>query len=107
METIKESAINYVKRLSCDELFGRLKAPRGAGVELTEAFSNGVAWAERWIPVEEELPKDTKPVLVRGIVEINPEKPIVTVIGRFYKSGFQSSTYYKVTPTHWRLIDHK
>ncbi len=107
METIKKSAINYVKSLSCDELFGRLKAPRGAGIELIEAFSKGVAWAERWIPIGEELPKDTKPVLVKGIVEANPKKPIATVIGQFFKSGFQSGTYYKVTPTHWRPIVHE
>ena len=57
MKTIEQEAKNYVKSLSVPELFGRLKQPRGAGIELLEAFKAGVKFAQRFTVVEDGYPE--------------------------------------------------
>ena len=60
-------------------------------------FKKGVDFAQRWIPVEEELPEKFKQVIVK------------------LENGWHTCTWitedgtfaFNVKPTHWRYIDLK
>ena len=60
-------------------------------------FKKGVEFAQRWIPVEEELPEKSKQVIVK------------------LENGWHTCTWitgdgtfaFNVKPTHWRHIDLK
>ena len=60
-------------------------------------FKKGVEFAQRWIPVEEELPEKSKQVIVK------------------FENGWHTCTWitedgtfaFNVKPTHWRYIDLK
>jgi len=76
---------------------------------LHRTYKRGAEFAQQWISVEKELPEDTKPVIVKGIIKREMPKNIkeICAIGQFYKSGFISNTYFEVIPTHWRPIEIK
>lgn len=60
-------------------------------------FKKGVDFAQRWIPIEEELPEKSKQVIVK------------------LENGWHTCTWitedgtfaFNVKPTHWRHIDLK
>ena len=60
-------------------------------------FKKGVEFAQRWIPIEEELPEKSKQVIVK------------------LENGWHTCTWitedgtfaFNVKPTHWRYIDLK
>ena len=62
-----------------------------------ESFLSGVEFAQRWIPIEEELPEKSKQVIVK------------------LENGWHTCTWitedgtfaFNVKPTHWRYIDLK
>ena len=62
-----------------------------------ESFLSGVEFAQRWIPIEEELPEKSKQVIVK------------------LENGWHTCTWitgdgtfaFNVKPTHWRHIDLK
>ena len=70
---------------------------------LSGAFKAGVSFAQRWIPVEEELPEtnefeESRICLIKNRYAID--------IGRYYsnkKRWFLSSSNFKVT--HWRYVE--
>ena len=61
-----------------------------------QQFRAGVEFAQRWIPIEEELPKDGVQVLIKfeSYGDIN-----------FEVSEFINGKCIANNPTHWRLID--
>lgn len=76
-------------------------------VQLERAgFINGVTWAERWIPVEEELPDNQDIVLVK-----TDKGCVSTAYLHGKKSGFicygQEAYNDFGEVTHWRPIEHK
>ena len=96
MKTIEEAAKEYVIQLSGDgDLFGKLKKPRGAGIELLEAFKSGVEFAQRWIPIEEDLPTSENYEYERCLWK-NANGTI------WFGSAYQSQK-----PTHWRPLERK
>lgn len=64
---------------------------------VSDIFKAGVEFAQRWIPVEEELPEKSKQVIVK------------------LENGWHTCTWitedgtfaFNVKPTHWRYIDLK
>ena len=92
MKTIEEAAENWAS-----------KCTQKAGAERTKrvvAFTAGIAFAQRWIPVEEELPAKTGYYLVRfknklGFYEWDKD---------FFCNG---SFSYRNGITHWRPIELK
>ena len=87
MKTIEEAAIYYA--LSRED--------NDYTIETEMAFEAGVEFAQRWIPVEEELPEKSKQVIVK------------------LENGWHTCTWitedgtfaFNVKPTHWRHIDLK
>ena len=86
MKTIEEAAIQYANTKSSSDVFIESHI---------KDFKEGVEFAQRWIPVEEELPKK----LVQVIVKL--------------ENGWHTCTWitengdfaFNVKPTHWRYID--
>lgn len=100
METIKEAAtINA---------WGSLTILSANAVKNAEykGFIDGVAWAERWIPVEEELPDNQDIVLVK-----TDKGCVSTAYLHGKESGFICygdhgySDFGKIT--YWRPINHE
>ena len=54
----------------------------------------------RWIPIEKETPKNTRPVLCKCVVNGRIEY----LVSKYYKSGWQFNVYYSkvIIVTHWR-----
>lgn len=99
METIKEAAEKYVEGSWWKIVMGKVK-------RLNHAFTHGVAWAERWIPVEEELPDNQDIVLVK-----TDKGCVSTAYLHGKKSGFicygQEAYNDFGEVTHWRPIKHQ
>lgn len=92
METIKEAAIINAWGSSIILSADAVKNAKYKG------FINGVAWAERWIPVEEKLPdfKEHKYVLGRNENQ-----------NGFYYAIVYDMKVLKTCYTHWRPIEHE
>lgn len=91
MKTINDAALEYAE-LKANKLFRRLE------VSIAEkSFKAGVEFAQRWIPIEEDLPEKFKQVIVK------------------LENGWHTCTWimedgtfaFNVKPTHWRHIDLK
>lgn len=100
METIKEAAtINA---------WGSLTILSANAVKNAKykGFIDGVAWAEHWIPVEEELPDNQDIVLVK-----TDKGCVSTAYLHGKKSGFicygQEAYNDFGEVTHWRPVEHK
>ena len=69
----------------------------GSNAYFGNGFRSGVEFAQRWIPVEEELPEKSKQVIVK------------------LENGWHTCTWltedgtfaFNVKPTHWRPINLK
>lgn len=105
METIKEA----IETMIPDALDSYEILPARAGylVQLERAgFINGVAWAEQWIPVDEELPDNQDIVLVK-----TDKGCVSTAYLHGKESGFICygdhgySDFGKIT--YWRPINHE
>jgi len=101
MKSIEEAAKDFSEDIRENSLSGnnigkeQYKSGRKIG------FKSGVEFAQRWIPVEEELPEENEVVLYKSNGNVN----IGTVgYGRFsYLSKFVAVTGI----THWRPIELK
>lgn len=107
METIKEAE----KRVKADYAISpsfsdELIDSHEAILHLGCAFRSAVAWAEHWIPVEEELPDNQDIVLVK-----TDKGCVSTAYLHGKKSGFicygQEAYNNFGEVTHWRPIEHK
>ncbi len=91
MQTVKEIAKRYAN-----------KCPHGVWRDDAElAFLDGVKFAQRWIPVEDELPEERVFVLCQN--------PCSAFVASFHgkEKGFRipnAEGEYKVT--HWRPIEY-
>jgi hypothetical protein len=86
---------------------------------LEEAFKDGAAFAQRWIPVEEEMPEFSeenrgKQFLVKGFHQVNELKgEEIEKVARLDFGAYESfgGKYFGdcagFTMTHWRYIDLK
>lgn len=87
MKTIEQASNDYA--LSRDD--------NDYTIETEMAFEAGVEFAQRWIPVEEDLPEKQKQVIVK------------------LENGWHTCTWlteygtfaFNVKPTHWRPIELK
>jgi len=112
MKTKEQAAKEYVINLSEPRKFGNIKTPRGAGIELMEAFKGGVEFAQQWISVDDELPEEGAivllfgyfPKLSRGDLD---KKNIET--GKYLGGHFFTKCGICLynQPTHWRPIELK
>lgn len=100
MKTIDEAAQDY-----SNKYWSNLQ-----DYEKTSCFKAGVEFAQRWISVEEELPKNYNLVLVKGL---NKNGGIEFATGLTYYDLFECKREWTVgdsdivTVTHWRPIELK
>lgn len=105
METIKEAIERVIpEAFDPDEI---LPTRAGYLVKLErKGFSEGIAWAEQWIPVDEELPPNQDIVLVK-----TDKGCVSTAYLHGKKSGFicygQEAYNDFGEVTHWRPIEHQ
>ena len=97
MKTIEEAAENYIqskyKEFALLDIIGEDTSIK----DFRDDFKAGVEFAQRWIPVEEDLPEKFKQVIVK------------------LENGWHTCTWitgdgtfaFNVKPTHWRHIDLK
>ena len=105
MKTINDAALEYAE-LKANKLFRRLE------VSIAEkSFKAGVEFAQRWIPIEEELPEVGEIVLVR--TKINKVTTCEMYIPKDYldnilgEKEWAASYNFKQAITHWRPIELK
>ena len=91
MKTILEAA----------EEFSSKELPRVSRELLFNGFINGAEFAQRWIPVEEELPSNVSSILVRNSDFSPIRSTALYQDGKFYPDFLL--THDQVT--HWRPIE--
>jgi hypothetical protein len=94
MKTIEQSAIEYLNK-DLDIVDGEYTS-----VAILNAFEAGAEFAQRWIPIEEELPKEKGVCLVkqRGYIQI----------GRWIVDSNNKGYWWDYLGiTHWRPIELK
>ena len=87
MRTVELSAIEYAQNIDDNDYT----------IETESAFIAGVKFAQRWVPIEEELPEKLVQVIVK------------------FEDGWCTCTWitedgdfaFNVKPTHWRPIELK
>lgn len=97
MKTIEEAAKEY-------ELYSMNN--------LSGAFKAGVEFAQRWIPVEEELPEIQEPVHVKGyVVDIKRNEVITYDVASTFLDENNKKLFFTarigLIVTHWRQIELK
>ena len=101
MKTILEAATESVDKIMLNVNF----RPYGIGI-----FKEGVKFAQRWIPVEEELPPKGEIVLTRhGAVD--GDGNVLEIFALSYKlddwhCDFVDDLDLDYNPTHWRPIEY-
>ena len=99
MKTIEDAANAYAKYIT----------DNGYNTRTELAFKEGVEFAQRWIPVEEELPEVGEIVLVK--TKINKVTTCEMYIPKDYlgnilgEKKWAASYNFKQAITHWRPIE--
>jgi len=100
MKTIEEVAKEYASNLSSSEVFQ---------IQHGKDFKSGVEFAQRWIPVEEDLPTKQGCYLVK--CKNSFPKNCDVVVAEFYEDNHvfysESGDYPIKDATHWRAIELK
>ena len=102
MKTIEEAATNAYS-------IEVLSSGCNAGVTFgKEMFKQGVEYAQKWIPVEEELPPKEKDTDESEIVLIRETQDFGNFFLGWYdyhqKAWFMVYRLHQVKPTHWRPV---
>lgn len=110
METIKEAEERVKADYAISPSFSdELIDSHEAILHLGCAFRSAVAWAERWIPVEEELPPIGKNVtiLLKGEDENGKETFNVHTFDKITNHKRLKGWFDFYDFTHWRPINHE
>lgn len=103
MKKVEEAAIEFANDIRENSLSGSNAGKQQYQAGRKIGFKSGFEFAQRWIPVEEELPEtnefeESKVCLIKGKYGID--------IGRYYsnaKRWFLASGSFEVT--HWRPVE--
>ena len=99
MKTIESAALKYAEPIATYTYYNGMDNLTYCDLEkcMVDSFKTGADFAQRWIPVEEDLPEKSKQVIVK------------------LENGWHTCTWItedgtfasNVKPTHWRHIDLK
>ena len=96
MKTIEEAVIEYSENADIDE--------ETYIADVYDGFKAGVEFAQRWIPVEEELPPLDVPITAKYIC-FNKECYWSGIFGSENRRKHFIESHLMIT--HWKLIDIK
>ena len=124
MKTIEEAADNYIqskyKEFALLDIIGEDTSIK----DFRDDFKAGVKFAQRWIPIEEELPeytdfKNHNPINVKFTTILGEERVCTATFEKVRRHLFENSPYDDAwiiypsggrrltTITHWRPINLK
>ena len=113
MKTIEEAAIEYANGY-VEGYRNFYSANEGDFIDLFESdfidvFESGVEFAQRWIPVEDELPKIGEKVITKMTKDKRTSYGIATRIREEWEinAHWIDHTFSNMTITHWRPIELK
>ena len=92
MRTIEQASVEYSKEQYDHDPIMRFQCET--------YFEAGIEFAQRWIPVEEELPKE----MVCVLLKTEYEGHIIFDVGFLMDGKFKTKNS---KPTHWRCIELK
>ena len=102
MKTIEEKSFEYKENVDLSNICDT----KDVRFEIQDAFTAGAEFAQRWISVDEELPK----------IDESGESDLILMkidhfiyVGNYTEDGewVELITREKYTPTHWRHINIK
>ena len=102
MKTINDAALEYAE-LKANKLFRRLE------VSIAEkSFKAGVEFAQRWIPVEEELPDEKNGYINKEVIAFTSDNCVYILIYDNYLGWIPNGTDADIDSiTNWRPIELK
>lgn len=109
MKTIEEAADNYIqskyKEFALLDIIGEDTSIK----DFRDDFKAGVEFAQRWIPVEEELPEIGEKVITKMNKDKRTSYGIATRIREEWEinAHWIDHTFSNMTITHWRPIELK
>ena len=113
MKTIEIAALEYAEPIATYTYFKGMDDLTYCDLEkcMVDSFKAGVEFAQRWIPIEEELPEVGEIVLVK--TKINKVTTCEMYIPKDYlgnilgEKKWAASYNFKQAITHWRPINLK
>ena len=101
MKTIEQAQEDYVNNtfIEPDTYIG----------EIYNAFKSGVEFAQRWIPIEEDLPEIGEMAITKMTKDKRTSYGIATRIREEWQinAHWIDHTFSNMTITHWRPIEYK
>jgi hypothetical protein len=73
--------------------------------EFIDGFKSGVEFAQRWIPVDEELPPNRETVLIKYLKDGKEKKSCGQIVLDSIEIYWQSGSWTQIPVTHWRPIE--
>ena len=111
MKTIEMAASIYAEPIASDLSHKNMDDLNICDLEdyIAESFKEGVEFAQRWIPVEEELPEIGEKVITKMAKGKRTSYGIATRIREEWEvnAHWIDHTFSNMTITHWRHIDLK
>lgn len=105
MKTIEEKSFEYKENVDLSNICDT----KDVRFEIQDAFTAGVDFAQRWIPIEEELPEIGEKVITKMTKDKRTSYGIATRIREEWEinSHWIDHTFSNMTITHWRPIELK
>ena len=111
MRTIERAASIYAEPIASDLSHKNMDDLNICDLEdyIAESFKEGVEFAQRWIPVEEELPEIGEKVITKMAKDKRTSYGIATRIREEWEinAHWIDHTFSHMNITHWRPIELK
>ena len=111
MKTIERAASIYAEPIATYAYYNGMDNLTYCDLEkcMVDSFKEGVEFAQRWIPVEEELPEIGEKVITKMAKDKRTSYGIATRIREEWEinAHWIDHTFSNMTITHWRPIELK
>lgn len=96
MKSINQAAEEYANLRSSSSVF--------IENHITD-FKEGAEFAQKWIPVDEELPPNRETVLIKYLKDGKEKKSCGQIVLDSIEIYWQSGSWTQIPVTHWRPIE--
>lgn len=111
MKTIEEAALKYAEPIATYTYYNGMDNLTYCDLEkcMVDSFKEGVEFATKWIPVEEDLPRIGEKVITKMAKDKRTSYGIATRIREEWEinAHWIDHTFSNMTITHWRPIELK